>query len=167
MSKVEVPEWSFSWKDLVSSCLLITQILLTFLYYNKLGFDNLANAGWAVMMLSAIFGWVPILTLRRKGKVPKGKSYTQTTALVDTGIYSIVRHPQYIAGVLMSIALVLLSQYWIVAILVLPVSITIYLDSLREDKRLIDKFGENYVEYMGRVPGMNLFRAILQKIIKE
>jgi protein-S-isoprenylcysteine O-methyltransferase Ste14 len=118
------------------------------------------------MTFSSIFGWLPIFTLKSKGNVPKGKSYTQTTTLVDTGIYSIIRHPQYFAGVLMSIALALISQYWIVAILVLPVSITIILDSLREDKRLIEKFGEDYVEYMGRVPGFNIFIALLRKIIR-
>jgi protein-S-isoprenylcysteine O-methyltransferase Ste14 len=119
------------------------------------------------MVLSAIFGWVPILTLKRKGKVPKGKSYTQTTALVDSGIYSIVRHPQYFAGVLMSIALALLSQYWVVVSLFLPFSLAIYLDSLREDRRLIEKFGEEYVEYMGRVLGMNPFSLTLRKLWKK
>lgn len=165
MSKVEAPKRGFTWKDCISSCPLFTQIFLTFLRYNHLGHDNIVNAGWMVMTLSAIFGWVPIFTLRRKGKVPQGKSYTQTTALVDSGIYSIVRHPQYFAGVLMSIALALLSQYWVAAILFFPSSAAIYLDSLREDKRLINKFGEKYVEYMERVPGMNPFRVILRKVV--
>jgi protein-S-isoprenylcysteine O-methyltransferase Ste14 len=87
--------------------------------------------------------------------------------LVDSGIYSIVRHPQYFAGVLMSIALALISQYWVVSVLFFPSSVAIYLDSLSEDKRFINKFGEKYVEYMKRVPGMNPFRVILRKVLEK
>jgi len=40
-----------------------------------------------------IFGVLPVFEFRKKGGVKKGKSYIHTTKLVDTGIYSIVRHP--------------------------------------------------------------------------
>ena len=78
----------------------VGQIVLAFLFYNPEGNELLINIGWGVLMLSAIFGWLPIFTFRRKGGV-KGKGYIRTTVLVDRGVYGIVRHPQYLAGVLL------------------------------------------------------------------
>ena len=55
-----------------------------------------------------------IFEFRKKGGVKKGKSYIHTTKLVDTGIYSIIRHPQYVTFILWAIAGMLLFQHWIV-----------------------------------------------------
>ena len=154
-----------AWRDWVLSgvycSILVFQILFTFLNYNHMGLDDVANAGWAFMTLSAVFGWVPILTFRKKGGVPKGKSYVHTSVLVDSGIYAVVRHPQYLAGVLMSLASVLISQHWLNSILLFPVAVGFYLDSLRADRRLIEKFGHRYEEYMERVSGLNPLKGIL------
>ena len=42
----------------------------------------------------------------------------ETTALVDTGIYAIVRHPQGgTAGILLNLALAFIGQHWLLVIL--------------------------------------------------
>jgi len=87
----------------------------------------------------------------KRGGVPEGKSYIHTTTLVDSGIYAVVRHPQFFAGILISLALVLMSQHWLNAVLFIPVVVGTYIDSLRADKRLIEKFGDDYKSYMQRV----------------
>ena len=114
------------------------------------------------MTISAFFGWLPIYAFKRKGAVPEGKSYMRTTVLVDSGIYSIVRHPQFLAGVLISLALVLMSQYWVNAVLFLPVLVGTILDARRADVRLVEKFGEDYLRYMEEVPGLNLLVGIIR-----
>jgi protein-S-isoprenylcysteine O-methyltransferase Ste14 len=150
---------NLSWKDWIASCLygscMIIQMVLTYFRYNDMGLDALANTGWLVMAVSAVFGWMPIHTLRERGGVPEGESYMKTTKLVETGVYSVVRHPQYLAGVLISLSLVLISQHWINALLFLPVLVGTYIDSRRADRRLVDKFGEDYTRYMEKVPGLN------------
>jgi len=94
---------AFSWKDWFASCIygscMIIQMVLTYFRYNGMGLDGLANTGWLVMTVSAVFGWMPFYTLRERGGVPEGESYMKTTKLVETGVYSVVRHPQYLAGV--------------------------------------------------------------------
>jgi protein-S-isoprenylcysteine O-methyltransferase Ste14 len=149
----------FSWKDWIASCIygscMIIQMALTYFRYNSLGLDGLANTGWLVMAVSALFGWMPIYTLKKRGGVPEGESYMKTTEIVETGVYSVVRHPQYLAGVLLSLSLVLISQYWINALLFLPVLVGTYIDSRRADRRLVDKFGEDYTRYMEKVPGLD------------
>lgn len=156
-----------SWKEWiisgVYSVCIISQMVLAFLYYNSMGLDNAANVGWLVMAVSGIFGWLPIYTLKKKGSVPEGKSYIHTTALVDTGIYSIIRHPQYFAGILISLATVLISQHWLNAVLLLPVGVGTVLDSKRADRALIEKFGEDYRDYMQRVSGMNPVISVIRR----
>lgn len=150
---------ALSWKDWIASCIygscMIIQMALTYFRYNNMGLDVLANTGWLVMAVSAVFGWMPLHTLRERGGVPEGESYMKTTKLVETGVYSVVRHPQYLAGVLLSLSLVLISQHWINALLFLPVLVGTYIDGRRADRRLVDKFGEDYTRYMEEVPGLD------------
>lgn len=60
--------------------------------------------GCVLFGLSAVFGWLPIFFFRRHGGVARGKSYMYTTALVTRGPYALVRHPQYLAGDLLALA---------------------------------------------------------------
>jgi protein-S-isoprenylcysteine O-methyltransferase Ste14 len=156
-----------SWREWIPSyifsAILIFQILFTFFTYASLRNETLVNVGWGIMTISAIFGWIPIITFRKKGGVSKGKSYIQTKILVDSGIYAIVRHPQYLAGILMSLALVFLSQHWLIAILFIPVTLCIYGDSFRADRNLVKKFGDKYENYMDDVSGLNPLKGILRK----
>ena len=91
----------------------VGQIILTILFYDPAGNALRINIGWGVLWLSAVFGWLPIITFRRKGKV-QGQSYIHTTVLVDSGIYGIVRHPQYLAGILLNVGLTLITPQWCV-----------------------------------------------------
>jgi len=138
-------------------------LVLAYFYYNHLRLDAVANIGWLVLMLSGVFGWLPIITFKKRGEVPSKKSYIHTTVLVDSGIYSVVRHPQYLAGVLISLALVLITQHWMSTILFITVAAGFHWDSLRADRQLIKKFGGEYEAYMEKVSGMNPLKGILRK----
>jgi protein-S-isoprenylcysteine O-methyltransferase Ste14 len=144
----------------------VGQIILAFVLYNPEGNELVINIGWGVLMLSAIFGWLPILAFRRKGRV-KGRGYIHTSFLVDTGIYGIVRHPQYLAGVLMSIALPLITQHWLVAVLGLIAALVYYLNTYDEEKGCIEKFGEEYRQYMEKVPRMNFILGLMRMIQRK
>ena len=155
---------SFFW-----SPLLIAQIILVFVFgmVNETGLRVLQFAGYLTWVLSAIFGWLPIMIFKRKGGVAKGKSYVHTTALVDTGLYSIVRHPQYTAGILFSLALILISQTWLIGAIGLVVIVLQYIDIVMADKHLIRKFGGDYEAYMKRVPRSNFLLGIVRRIIRK
>ena len=99
---------------------------------------------------------------RKKGDVKKGKSYIHTTKLVDTGIYSVVRHPQYVTFIMWAIAGMFLFQHWIVILLGIPVIPLIYIDLIKADKKLIKKFGDDYKAYMKRVPRGNFLLGIIR-----
>jgi protein-S-isoprenylcysteine O-methyltransferase Ste14 len=99
--------------------------------------------------------------------VEKGKSYMLTARLVDTSLYAIVRHPQYLAGMLFNIAMMLLAQHWLVILLGLVSAGLIYLDFQTADQEGIEKFGEDYRQYMQRVPQVNFILGILRLIKRK
>ncbi len=159
-------EWS--WKRLIPTTIWITLLIFQFVYslfvQNYLGLLSIYITGWIVWGICLVFAFLPFLIFKRKGGVAKGESYTKTTRLVDSGLYGIVRHPQYLAGILWSISLMLTTQHWISVVCGIPVIIGIYADMMHEDKILIDKFGEDYRRYMDRVPRANFFWGIIKSI---
>jgi protein-S-isoprenylcysteine O-methyltransferase Ste14 len=147
----------------IQTIIAVGQIVFAFVFYNPQGNIPLINTGWIILWISAIFGWLPIYTFRKKGNV-KGRSYIHTSTLVDSGVYGIVRHPQYLAGVLISLALPLISQHWLVALLGLISAPLYYLNTYDEEKDNIGKFGAVYEQYMERVPRMNFILGIIRWI---
>jgi protein-S-isoprenylcysteine O-methyltransferase Ste14 len=119
----------------------------------------LVLAGIALLLIAVVFVVLPIVQFKRQGGVAEGESYGNTTALVDTGLYAIVRHPQYVSLPMFSLALVLIVQHWTVAALGASSIALFYLTFRRADgmdiDENIDKFGDAYREYAERVPGWN------------
>ncbi len=152
---------------IVLTLVAVGQIILAYVLYNKDGNKAIINIGWVILWISAIFGWLPIFTFKKYGDVPKGKSYIQTTTIVDRGVYSIVRHPQYLAGMLMGIALPMISQHWVVAVLGIMVVVINYTDTFDEEISSIKKFGDAYRQYMQRVPRLNPLRGIYRLLAKK
>lgn len=154
------------WRMYILSCiwgpLLAAQIILVFIFgiSNEAGLNVVMYLGWAIWAVSLVFGWLPIFVLKKKGGVAEGKSYVNTTVLVEKGIYSVVRHPQYTAGLLWSIALILISQSWIIAGIGAIIIPLLYVDILIADKHELKKFGEDYKRYMQRVPRVNFLLGI-------
>jgi protein-S-isoprenylcysteine O-methyltransferase Ste14 len=149
---MELGDWA---RACVYVPLMFYQFYLSWRYYNGLGLDWAANLGWLVLVVSGVFGWLPIIEFRRRGGVAVGESYVQTTRLVTSGVYGVVRHPQFLAGILITVSMMLLSQsvYSVVAGLVAAV---VYASEVpAADRRLVEKFGEPYRRYMEEVPALN------------
>jgi protein-S-isoprenylcysteine O-methyltransferase Ste14 len=158
-----------SWTDFVpatlASILFVSQIIIGIgLLSDMSQIQIMAYVGVGLYVLSGlVFGWLPVLELRKKGEVTKGRSYIHTTKLVDTGIYSIVRHPQYVTFILWAIAGMLLFQHWVVVLLGIPVVPLTYIDLVKADRDAIEKFGDDYRAYMRRVPRANFLLGIIRR----
>ncbi len=73
--------------------------------------------------------------------------------LVTTGPYSMVRHPLYVFSFIGVVGIGLASENLLVLALLLAFYALYYPFAIRaEEKKLIQKFGEAYVEYMAAVP---------------
>lgn len=114
--------------------------------------------GWVVWAFGMVLVMSPIVIFPRRGGVPKSKSFVHTTRLVDTGIYAIVRHPQY-TGAIYAIFLTTLLWYphWLFGVLGAIGTVVVYMNCKEEDQRLIEQFGDAYLDYMNRVPRINVF----------
>jgi len=146
----------------IAGPLTVAQLVLAFLL-RRPGSEALRWAGWIAWWISAIFGWLPIFVLRRKGDVAEGDSYVKTTKLVDTGIYAIVRHPQMgTTWLLMCFGFMLIAQHWSSVALGVPAMVLAYLDLLKADQRLVEKFGDVYRRYMERVPRVNFVLGVVR-----
>jgi protein-S-isoprenylcysteine O-methyltransferase Ste14 len=159
---------SHSWMNVIPSTLatllFISQIIVGIYLLSEVSqIAILAYIGVGLYVFSGIFfGMLPTFEFRKKGDVKKGKSYIHTTKLVDTGIYSIVRHPQYVTFIMWAIAGMLLFQHWFVILLGIPVIPLTYIDLIKADKDAIDKFGDNYKQYMKKVPRANFIFGIIR-----
>ncbi|MFX1563209.1 MAG: methyltransferase family protein [Promethearchaeota archaeon] len=162
-----------SWKTFFPMTLVIilflSQIIVgLYLLPEVTQIEILAYTGVGLYIFSGlVFGFLPIIEFRRKGGVEKGKSYVHTTKVVDTGIYSIVRHPQYVTSMLWAIAGMLLFQHWIVVLLGIPILPLTYIDLIIADREAIEKFGDDYRTYMKKVPRANFLLGIIRRLRKS
>lgn len=67
----------------------------------------------------------------------------RTDKIVTTGVYSIVRHPQYFGGLLAHIGISFLLSAWYSLLSTPLIFILIYIISKKEEKELIREFGKN------------------------
>jgi protein-S-isoprenylcysteine O-methyltransferase Ste14 len=158
--------WIYIVPSTFASLLFILQIIIgIYLLSDITQIKILAYIGVGLYIFSGlIFGMLPTFEFRKKGGVKKGKSYIHTTKLVDTGIYSIVRHPQYITFMMFTMAGMLLFQHWIIILLGAPIIPLIYIDLIKADKDAIEKFGNDYKQYMQNVPRANFMLGIIRRI---
>jgi protein-S-isoprenylcysteine O-methyltransferase Ste14 len=161
----ELPPHLLAW---MYSAVLIGQMILAFFVFTDPKIEALRVAGWGVWALGTVFAIVPIFALRKVGNVPEGQSYMATTTLVDTGIYAIVRHPQGgTAGILLTVALALIGQHWLLVGLAAVGMTLIYIDTFNADEACIEKFGAAYARYMQRVPRVNFVAGLLRLAVRS
>lgn len=154
------PQWEPTWKDFILIPLggvsFISLIAWCILFYNWAGLDWLLYLGWAVFVIGIVIIVMNRFALKRRGRAPNGGAWLRTTIMVGSGIYAVVRHPMYLGLILVLFAAILISQHWLTALFSVP-WILLLCNAVRgEDKRNIQKFGGDYVNYMQSVPGMNL-----------
>lgn len=162
---------SHKWKNILWSTLLTILCVVCF-PVNPLVLTGVIEAesypvlfitGWVVWSFGMVMVMAPIVMFPRRGGVPKGKSFVNTTHLVDTGIYAIVRHPQYTGGIYaIFLTTFLWYPHWLFGVLGIIGAAVVYISCREEDQRLIGKFGNDYLAYMKRVPRMNIFLGIVR-----
>ena len=125
---------------------------------------SLAYLGWAILLGAMALIALPLVLLPRKGQAPRGGGVTRTTAVVSTGIYAVIRHPLYLGWMLVYVALVLIAQHWLVALVAVAGTACMYLICMHEERRLLSRFGEEYARYMEVVPRVNLLTGVVRLV---
>lgn len=113
-------------------------------------------------LLALLFIYWPMMVLYKHGAVLREAGYLNTTAVVDRGPYTIIRHPQYLGYILINLTFMLSNPFWPGMFLGMVAILCYYLYAQQEDRRLQVSYGCAYRDYMLRVPGFNLLEGLLR-----
>jgi protein-S-isoprenylcysteine O-methyltransferase Ste14 len=131
-------------------------------FFEQDGIPALRWVGLVVLIAALVLAFLPIFTLRKHGEVKRAKSYMDTSVVVDRGMFSIVRHPQYLGYILFNVGFVLTSQHCVIVLLGALAISFFYLHTLDEEKFCRKKFGEDYIQYGRKVPRLNLILGAIR-----
>jgi len=101
---------------------------------------------WILLIFSAYFGLAGYFLLKKKGY--SAENFENTTVLVKSGVYSLIRHPLYFSLILLGTATMMKDPAPITIILGAVNLVAVWFTALTEEQEMFDKFGEPYKEYM-------------------
>ena len=142
-------------------------IIYGVLFGPSLDLQTLFYVGWVILPVALLFFFSIAIYFKKEGKPGEGKSLMNTTVLVDSGTYAIVRHPQVLGTILLMSASILISQHWLAAIVGVPLIVWAYLEAANEEKGLIIKFGDDYKRYMQKVPRINFVLGVIRLLQRK
>jgi protein-S-isoprenylcysteine O-methyltransferase Ste14 len=135
----EKPEHIFVWAAFVVISLIPRIIFGSFL------FPLSSVVSWIIggflLFLATVIWW-------RWFKLWQQKDRNQ---LVTYGLYRYVRHPLYLAIIILSFAVTFLMQSLIFLLFTLLTSVILYKEAENEEKQLIKIYDEQYRAFMGKV----------------
>ena len=110
--------------------------------------------GFILYIPSAYLVVASMRALKRYGMPEAG---IETTTFVDAGIYATIRQPMTLGMAIWSVALIFVFQSALSAIFGVASLFCFYMSARTESEYDIRKYGDDYREYMGRVPMWNIF----------
>lgn len=109
-------------------------------------FSTLQLASWICLISSAYMGITGFLLLWKRGNPIK--NLENTTVLVRSNLYRFIRHPLYSSLLLAGTGVMLKYPAPLQIALGMVNIIALYFTAKIEEKELIEKFGDEYSEYM-------------------
>ena len=136
----------------------IVQVISIFFFGNWAGLDIIFYLGFVSLGISAVL-FLSSNIIKKEGGMEEGKGFV-TTKLVSTGIYGVIRHPIYLSLAYLFIGFALISQYPLSLIFGFTMALCCYYFMIEEEELTIEKFGEEYIQYMKKIPRSNLLIGI-------
>jgi len=140
-----------------SGITIIVYFVLLSILENPPVLNILQYFGWISFVTGIIFMVLAIATLLKN----------HTKAVINRGIYSIVRHPLYLGAMFLFLAMGFFLPHWIMIILSAVNIMYIYWFMIVEDKKNIEKFDDNYKQYMQFVPRVNFLYGLIRQIYNK
>ena len=109
-------------------------------------FSLIQVISWILLIMSAYFAIAGFLLLKRWGK--SSGNFENTTILVKSGVYGLIRHPLYFSLFLLGTG-VMMKDPGIISLMLATLNlIAVYFTARFEEKEMVEKFGETYIKYM-------------------
>jgi len=122
----------------------------------------LTGIGLTFLALAVMFALPPFFHLKRFGKPDKGDAYFSTTRVVDIGVYSVVRHPQYIGYSLLLLGFACLDPHWSLIVFAAGALFFFYLQAIFEERYCSMHLGSDYDDYKNRTPRFNFVLGLFR-----
>ena len=87
--------------------------------------------------------------------------------VIKEGVFGIVRHPIYLGSILTYLGFLVFSMSIIGVAVWLIIVLFYYFISIYEEKLLLQKFGNEYRNYMEKVPMMNVFLGLARLVRRK
>jgi protein-S-isoprenylcysteine O-methyltransferase Ste14 len=110
-------------------------------------FSPFQLASWVLLFLSLWFAVAGFILLKKMGK-PQGGNFENTSVIVKTGLYKYIRHPLYLALLIGGTGVMLKDTGTLQVILGIINLAAIWFTARIEEKEMISKFGNAYLDYM-------------------
>ena len=123
--------------------------------------------GVSLLVLSVILWTAPIFTFKKYGNVEDGKKYFETNTVVINGVYSLIRHPQYLAYILLVSGFAFIYQNWISFTIAVFAIALFYAHSIEEEKEMLGNYPTSYKNYCENVPRFNLIKSVSNLLTKK
>jgi len=101
---------------------------------------------WILLFISIYPAVAGFMLLKRTGKPEK--SFENTTVLVKSGLYKYIRHPLYCSLFFLGTGIMLKDTGPLQLIAGTANLIAVYITSRIEEKEMIARFGDSYIDYM-------------------
>ena len=101
---------------------------------------------WVLLAGSLLVALVGFLTFYRLGK--PSDQMEETTQLIQTGLYRYVRHPLYLSLILGGFGVMMKKPAGLQVLLSIVNFLALYITARIEEREMIRKFGQEYVDYM-------------------
>ncbi|MDC7217598.1 MAG: isoprenylcysteine carboxylmethyltransferase family protein [Spirochaetales bacterium] len=125
-------------------------------YLNANLWSTLVGLGETGMMISMIVGYVLLFTgfgIFLQGWRELYRAHKENR-LATGGLYSLVRHPQYTGLFIALFGEGVVHWPTLFSVALFPVIVAVYvLLARKEEKKVVEQFGDEYLEYRRRVPG--------------
>jgi protein-S-isoprenylcysteine O-methyltransferase Ste14 len=148
----------FRWRSYLP-LVLVPVFLPSFLGLGYPFGSHAAGFAWEIGCF-AISSLGVVIRLLTVGTSPRGTSGRNTrgqkaVVLNTTGLYSVVRHPLYLANYLVGLGMSLFSRTWYLPLIV-SLATLLYYERIaaREEEFLEERFGEEFRRWAARVPAM-------------
>ena len=141
----------------ISICLTLL-IFGLFDWYKKAISQVLQVIGIVLICITIALAFITFVTFKSKGKPKKG--IEETTVLIEGTIFGVVRHPLYLGFALWGIGQILAIQSIISVALGVIAVFCSWMASKKEDEFNLRKFGDDYRQYMKKVPMWNVVKGL-------
>ena len=117
--------------------------------------------------LALPFAALPFFHLAKYGEPKPGDAFYATMRVADRGIYSVVRHPQYLGYSLLVLGFAFLDPNLLSICLASGALVFFYMQSIVEERFCETHLGSAYDAYKMRVPRMNFVLGVYRIATKR